>query len=48
MKCEVIKDVKLTVKKGSVVEIDPLQFELCRAYLKPVEEKKTVKKTVNK
>ena len=43
MKCQVLQDVTLTVKKGSVVEIDPLQFEVAKKYLKPIEKKKKAK-----
>lgn len=43
MKCEAIKDVNLTVKKGSIVEVEPFQFELCRHSLKPIESKNTKK-----
>lgn len=44
MKCEVIKDVMLTAKKGSIVEVDPLQYSYAKDSLKIVEEKKTKKK----
>lgn len=44
MKCEVIKDVMITVKKGSIVEVDPLQYSFAKDSLKVVEEKKTKKK----
>lgn len=47
MKCEVLKDCRLVVKKGSIVEIEPFQFEAAKEYLKPVvkkEEKKQAKK----
>lgn len=44
MKCEVLKTATLTVKEGSIVEVDPRQFELARAILKPLEEKKPRKK----
>lgn len=46
-KCEVLADrISLVVGKGSVVEVDDIQFELARQYLKPigkVEEKKADK-----
>lgn len=45
MKCEVINKCTLTVDKGSIVEVEPLQFELARAFLKPVEEEKPEEKT---
>lgn len=36
-KCEVIVDrVSLIVNKGSIVEVDDIQFELARQFLKPV------------
>lgn len=44
MKCEVIKDVMITVKKGSIVEVDPQQYTFAKSSLKIVEEKKTKKK----
>lgn len=47
MKCEVIKDVMITVKKGSIVEIDPQQYAFAKGSLKEIKEKttKTTKKT---
>lgn len=39
MKCEVLKDTVIQVKKGSVVEVSERQFELARRVLKPVEIK---------
>lgn len=44
MKCEVLRDITLTVKKGSVVEIDPLQFEVAKHALKPIKKTTTRKK----
>lgn len=44
MKVEVLKDVFIKVKKGSIVEVDERQFELARAFLKPYEEPKKKKK----
>ena len=36
-KCEVVVDrVSLVVGKGSIVNVDDKQFELARAFLKPV------------
>lgn len=43
MKCEVTKDVMITVKKGSIVEVDPLQYSFAKDSLKEVVEKKTTK-----
>lgn len=43
-KCEVIVDAAtLVVGKGSVVIVSDKQWELARAYLKPIDEKKAVK-----
>lgn len=43
MKCEVLERVCITVEKGSIVEVDPRQFEVAKRYLKPVELKKETK-----
>lgn len=43
MKCEVLRKCTLTIEAGSIVEVDPLQFELARAYLKPIKEVKEIK-----
>lgn len=40
MKCEVLKDCRLVIKKGSIVEIEPFQFEAAKEYLKPIKEEK--------
>ena len=41
-KCEVLVDrVSLVVGKGSIVLVDDRQFELARAFLKPVREAKS-------
>lgn len=48
MKCEVLEKVTLTVLKGSIVEVEPYQFEVAKRFLKPVKEevkKETKKKT---
>jgi len=37
IKCEVLSDTVLAVKKGSIILVDPKQFELARRVLKPVE-----------
>ena len=51
-KCEVLADrLSVVCHKGSVVIVDDRQYELARAYLKPVEEaveEKTVKKSRKK
>lgn len=39
MKCEVLERISITVEKGSIVEVDPRQFEVAKRYLKPVELK---------
>lgn len=41
MKCEVLKDCVIQVKKGSIIEVSERQFELARRVLKPVEIKTT-------
>lgn len=38
MKCKVLSKCTLTVDKGSIVEVDPRQFELARGVLAPVEK----------
>lgn len=48
MKCEVIKDVMITVKKGSIVEVDPNQYTFAANSLKPIEEKAKTKKATAK
>ena len=48
MKCEVLKDVRLVVKKGSIIEVEPFQYELARHALKPLKEEKVEKKTTKK
>lgn len=53
VKCEVLTDTALAVKKGSIVLVDEKQFELAKRVLKPVDmpqaeapvkEKRTKKK----
>lgn len=49
MKFKVIKDCVLSVKKGSIVEIDDNQYKYAKAYLEEVEEpKKAVKRKKEK
>ena len=39
MKCEVLADeVLLVVRKGSIVEVSPRQYETARHLLKPVDD----------
>lgn len=39
--CEVLADkISITVNKGSIVNVDDLQYELARKHLKPIESKK--------
>lgn len=47
VRCEVLQDTVLAIKKGSVVLVDERQFELARRILKPVADKpkETKKKT---
>lgn len=40
MKCEVLRDCRLVIKKGSIVEVEPFQFEAAKEYLKPIKEEK--------
>ena len=53
IKCEVLTDTALSIKKGSIVLVDEKQFELAKRVLKPVDmpqaeapvkEKRTKKK----
>lgn len=43
LKCEVLNDTVIAIKKGSIVNVDEKQYELARKHLKPIreEEKKT-------
>ena len=43
LKCEVLQDTVLAIKKGSIVLVDVKQFELARKVLKPVEIKTEAK-----
>ena len=40
LKCEVLNDTVIAIKKGSIVIVDEKQFELAKKHLKPVEESK--------
>ena len=40
MKYEVLEKIRLTVDKGSIVVLDPIQFERAKKALKPVKETK--------
>lgn len=44
MKCKVLSDALLTVKKDSIVEVDALQFEAAKHLLQPIEEEVKAKK----
>lgn len=44
MKCEVLRKINIVVEEGSIVNVDPRQFELARAYLKPIVEEEPKKK----
>jgi len=53
IKCELLEDCSLVVKKGSIVIVDELQFENARYCLKPIDTKaindgSTEKKTTKK
>lgn len=48
IKCEVLIDTALAIKKGSIVLVDERQYELARRVLKPCEEKKEEVKKVKK
>lgn len=49
MKCEVMANqITLVVKKGSIVEVDSYQYELARAYLRPVDSKPAEEKPKRK
>lgn len=39
VKCEVMQDTVLAIKKGSVVLVEDRQYELARKVLKPVQDK---------
>lgn len=44
IKCEVLADTAIAIKKGSIVLVDERQFEIARKILKPCEEEKKTKK----
>ena len=43
MKVEVLRPVTIVCEKGSIVEVSERQYELIRAYVKKVEDKKKKK-----
>ena len=46
LKCEVLNDTAIAIKKGSIVLVDEKQFELARKVLKPITEEKKEEKAV--
>lgn len=38
LKCEVLNDTVIAIKKGSIVIVDDKQFELAKKHLKPIKE----------
>lgn len=48
IKCEVLKDCALAIKKGSIVLLDERQYEIARSLVKKVELKEEKKETKKK
>ena len=46
LKCEVLNDTVIAIKKGSIVIVDEKQFELAKKHLKPLNEKKVEVQTI--
>lgn len=44
MKCEVLRKINIIANEGSIVIVDPRQYELARAYLKPIVEEEPKKR----
>lgn len=43
IKCEVLNDCAIAIKKGSIVIVDDRQYEVARKILKPFKEAKVEK-----